>query len=58
MTELKPCPFCGKDPQGPYHDDLGTDDDFYVIRCPGCQLIMYDIETEYVIKNWNRRFVE
>lgn len=55
MTELKPCPFCGKEPQGPHYDDLGTDDEYYVISCPGCQLIMYDVETEYVVENWNRR---
>ena len=58
MTELKSCPFCGKNPQGPYHDDLGTDDDYYVIRCPGCQLMMYDEYPDYVVKNWNRRAKE
>ena len=58
MTELKPCPFCGRTPHGPYHDDLGTDDDYYVIKCPGCGVMMYEQMEEFVIEDWNRRVGE
>lgn len=60
MTILKPCPFCGceiKDRQ-PYWDDLDTDDDYYVIRCPRCLVMMYDEDYETVIENWNKRVKE
>lgn len=57
MTDLKPCPFCGHKITGnePHWDDLGTDDDYYVIRCHFCMVLMYDETPELVIEKWNKR---
>lgn len=60
MTELKPCPFCGHKitDRQPFWDDLGTDDDYYVIRCPLCMVLMYEETPELVIEKWNKRVKE
>lgn len=55
MIDLKPCPFCGHDVPPPYYDDLDTDDDYYVIKCPYCGVMMYEDNVEFLIVNWNRR---
>ena len=58
MTDLKPCPFCGYDVSPPYYDDLGTDDEYYVIKCPYCGVMMYEDNEKFLIANWNRRVSE
>lgn len=60
MTNLKPCPFCGKRILGrqPRYDPLGTDDDYYVIQCDYCGAMIYDDDEKTVIELWNRRAKE
>ena len=55
MTGLKPCPFCGHTVNGPYHDDLGTVDDYYIIKCPACDIMAYEDDERTVIETWNQR---
>lgn len=57
MTELKPCPFCGREAeiQEEYDDYYGIS---YAIFCTECDCI-FDIpdnrNEENLIKAWNRR---
>ena len=53
MSELLPCPFCGKRP----HLIEPDDGDFnWIVSCLHCVAIdMQDISKEGVIEKWNRR---
>ena len=54
MTELKNCPFCGSEADGPNETDFG---DEYWIQCtnPECRVTI-EMETEAeAIKAWNTR---
>ena len=54
MTELKNCPFCGSEADGPNETDFG---DEYWIQCTNseCRVTM-EMETEaQAIKAWNTR---
>lgn len=57
MTELKPCPFCGKAITGnqPYYETFDTDDDYYVIRCAYCSAMIFREDRTETIEAWNRR---
>ena len=57
MTDLKPCPFCGRKIEGkqPYWDPMDSDDDYYIIRCGYCGAMMYEDDPDAVIASWNRR---
>lgn len=49
MTELKPCPFCGRKP------DVATlSDGFTIIECIGAR--MHGVTEEEAISNWNTRY--
>ena len=68
MTELKPCPFCGRYDDGidgNWKDDLGVDDDVwgyvhhYWIHCNNCGTDgPRERDTVSAIESWNRRFNE
>ena len=66
-VELKPCPFCGNDPDLDFHasgckqyfDDMGVPYDtpiLYTVKCPWCGCVIGAYEsTDGAINAWNRR---
>ena len=59
MTEeLKPCPLCGclVDGEQPYLDSGGDHgNDYWIIQCFHCKLMIYNQDKDKVIESWNRR---
>lgn len=67
--ELKPCPFCGKQPELESKDffeelDSKVGDACILISCPNCSLDFYDhtygehdyyIRANIIVEKWNRR---
>ena len=48
-VEIKPCPFCGKQPKG------GADGMAYSIRCIPCGVTLLDVTWKGTVEKWNRR---
>lgn len=56
--ELKPCPFCGADPDISVQED-DTEDTYYVVACTNCNMAHSSSDDENVaIRNWNDRPIE
>jgi len=58
--ELKPCPFCGSDPDGPHYSDGYGDihEPHYWIECSNaaCGLLMQlPAPEEFIVISWNSR---
>ena len=54
MSNLKPCPFCGR--KAILRSWTHTDGIYYTVECPKCYVDMGEYETiEEVTKAWNRR---
>lgn len=53
--ELKPCPFCSKQPQSRWHGATGEDDDsgYWGIDC--CQAFSHGGSQEDAVEKWNTR---
>lgn len=54
MTELEPCPFCGKRDLDRFYNGVIH---FY-IRCNACHLTMSNYDEDKLIERWNRRVNE
>ena len=54
--ELKPCPFCGDQPEEIEKTDNRRPS--YVLKCHNCGLSMWDISEVELIDNWNMRDVK
>lgn len=52
--ELKPCPFCGDDPEIELIQSIFGDSDWMII-CPKCLIKMWDEDKATVIAAWNTR---
>jgi Lar family restriction alleviation protein len=46
---LKPCPFCGGEPELQHIGDV------YVVKCKRCNARIERESEEFVVKHWNRR---
>jgi Restriction alleviation protein Lar len=56
MTDLLPCPFCGKPPILDEHPPTpGEDDSFAVIRCASCGISKERNFTDDAVRWWNTR---
>lgn len=56
--KLKPCPFCGADPDISVQED-DTEDTYYVVACTNCNMAHSSSDDENVaIRNWNDRPIE
>lgn len=63
MTELKPCPFCGAEPELIRRGNEHTRKRSVDVRCPECRVqrtdaaIVHDLDwlESRAVENWNRR---
>ncbi len=59
MAELKPCPFCGGEAEGPYHydpyDGYQGDCGSYTVECSHCRMLINQRTKQEAIEVWNRR---
>lgn len=54
--EMKPCPFCGGEPQIKLWSSEGRRDSYFLIRCTcGARMSNFRESAEQAISDWNRR---